>query len=118
MKKENLSKSEREKLAQLLKLINEFRALDSEMQMQQAATLITVALNEGVALNELAERTQLAMSSASRNVASLSPVRKKGVAGHGLIISNEDPEERRRKLHTMTPKGVTFVRRLVEMVGA
>lgn len=118
MKKEKFTKTEEVQLRQLLELLNEFRDLDSEMQMPQAVTLVTVALDEGLALGEIAERTQQAMSSASRNVASLSQVHRKGKPGHGLIINKEDPNERRRKQHLLTPKGLAFVRRLIERMGS
>ena len=95
-------------------LINDLRELDSEMQIQQIATLLAIAQDEGIALSEIAERTQQGMSSASRNVAALSTMHRKGKKGHGLVVNKEDPLERRRKQHFLTPKGVTFLRRLVD----
>ena len=110
------TKEDTTKLRSLLNVLGEFRALDSEMQMQQAVTLLTIALTEGLTLNELTDRTQQASSSASRNVAALSSRNRNGKAGHGLVINKEDPVDIRKKLHHLTPKGETFVQRLVEMM--
>jgi DNA-binding MarR family transcriptional regulator len=112
-----LSKEEVGRLRTALKLLETFRRLDAEMQMPQAVTLLTIALHEGVSLSDLTELTSQSTSSASRNVASLSLVHRKGRAGHGLVINKEDPEERRRKQHFLTTKGRAFVQRLSEIVG-
>lgn len=116
MTKATFSKEEQKSLRVLQGLINDLREIDSEMQMQQAATLLTIALHEGLPLSEIADKTKQAMSSASRNVAALSTVNRKGKKGHGMVVNREDPEERRRKQHLLTPKGVTFLRQLMKRV--
>lgn len=117
MSKDKLSAENRKSLLRLLRILNQFRELDSEMQMPQAVTLVTIALNEGISLSDLTDRTQQATSSASRNVASLSALHRKGKEGHGLVLNREDPIERRRKQHVLTTKGRTFIQRLIETVG-
>jgi DNA-binding MarR family transcriptional regulator len=112
-----MEQQDRQVLSRVLRVLEQFRALDSEMQMPQAVTLLTIALNEGISLAELTEKTAQATSSASRNVASLSTVHRKGKPGHGLVINKEDPIERRRKQHLLTPKGKTFIKQLIETVG-
>lgn len=112
-----LSKDERQILLKALSLLEKFRTLDSEMQMPQAVTLLTVALNEGISLTELTEKTSQATSSASRNVAALSNVHRAGKPGHGLVLNREDPVERRRKQHVLTPKGRRFLEEVVKIVG-
>ena len=112
-----LTKEERQSLTRILRLLETFRGLDSEMQMPQAVTLVTIALNEGISLTDLTEKTQQATSSASRNVAALSSVHRAGKPGHGLVLNREDPVERRRKQHVLTPKGRNFIQKLAEIVG-
>ena len=113
-----LTKEDRQALLRLLKVFDQFRDLDKEMQLPQAVTLLTIALNEGISLADLTERTSQATSSASRNVALLSPLPKKnGQDGHGLILNKEDPVERRRKQHVLTTKGKAFIHKLIETVG-
>lgn len=78
----SLTKEDRQTLSQTLKVLEQFRTLDSEMQMPQAVTLLTIALNEGISLTDLTEKTSQATSSASRNVARLilSPSRREAGA--------------------------------------
>jgi DNA-binding MarR family transcriptional regulator len=117
MTKEKFTQEDRRTLLKLLQVLNRFRELDAEMQMPQAVTLLTVALNEGISLSDLTERTRQATSSTSRNVASLSTVHRKGKPGHGLVLNREDPFERRKKQHILTPKGLSFINQLIEIAG-
>ena len=117
MTKEKFTQEDRRTLLKQLQVLNRFRELDAEMQMPQAVTLLTVALNEGISLSDLTERTRQATSSASRNVASLSTVHRKGKPGHGLVLNREDPFERRKKQHILTPKGLSFINQLIEIAG-
>jgi len=100
-------------ITKLSDALRQFQTLDAEMQLPQAITLLTIALNEGISLTDLSERTQQSTPSASRNVAALSNTHRKGKPGHGLVISKEDPLERRRKQHWLTPKGRAFLRKLI-----
>lgn len=113
----SLTKEDRQTLSQTLKVLEQFRTLDSEMQMPQAVTLLTIALNEGISLTDLTEKTSQATSSASRNVAALSSHHRAGKPGHGLVLNREDPVERRRKQHVLTSKGKAFIKKLVEIAG-
>jgi DNA-binding MarR family transcriptional regulator len=42
---------------------------------------------------------------------------RKGKPGRGLVVNREDPDERRRKQHLLTPKGKAFIEQLIETVG-
>lgn len=117
MTTETFTRDEREAISRTLRVLEQFRELDSEMQMPQAVTLLSIALNEGISLRELTERTSQAMSSASRNVASLSAVTRHDKAGHGLVVNREDPIDRRQKQHHLTAKGRRFIERLIETVS-
>ena len=55
----------------------------------------------------------MTQASMSRNVAALSPWHRHGKKGHELLLAQEDPEERRRKIIRLTPKGEKFMLRLV-----
>ncbi len=112
-----LPKEERRALRKALTILEDFRALDAEMPIQTAVTFMIVALNEGLALKDVADRLGMASSTASRNVAALSKHHRLGKQGHDLIENREDPMERRRKIHTLTPKGVAFRLKLNETMG-
>ena len=92
-------------LPRLVGAIEEFRKFDPEMQLQTVLTFIHVAIFPGLTMKELSSRVGVAQSSTSRNVASLSKQKKFDKAGHALVIAEEDPRERRRKLVRLTPRG-------------
>ena len=108
-----LSDEERRDLRKIYRVVEAFRTVDREMPVQQMATLLIVALNEGLSLKEISDRLATASSTASRNVAALSKVHRLGKRGHDLVSSREDPVERRRKMHTLTAKGRLFILRLL-----
>ena len=88
-----------------MKLLREFRKLDSEMPIQMASVFLRVTMQPGITIKELMTLEDISQSSASRNVAALSDWNRARKAGHGLIQAVEDPYERRRKIVTLTPKG-------------
>ena len=94
--------------ANLIKIIEEMRKFDDQMESQAIAVFFIVCLNEGadgVSMQDIAKRLDLAQSSVSRNVFKLSVVNRHRERGVGLLESYEDPMERRRKLVKVTAKG-------------
>jgi DNA-binding MarR family transcriptional regulator len=87
-----------------LDLLNALRRVDPEFPLQYAICLTEIAMNEGLSLTQLAERTHLALSTVSRIVGALSTVRQSGEA-YGLVMLKISPQERRRKELSLTPKG-------------
>ena len=96
-----------------LRLLEELRKIDPEMQLQTASVFLYVAHNEGITMKDLGDQLGLAQSSCSRNVAYFSKINRKHKEGYDLLVAREDPAERRRKLVYLTPKG----RRIVESLG-
>jgi DNA-binding MarR family transcriptional regulator len=96
----------------MMALLEAFRALDPDMPIQYALSLLTIARHEGLSMRELSERLGIAQSSASRNVAALSEWRSFRQPGHGLVRAEEDPRERRRKIVTLTPDGRALIAEL------
>jgi DNA-binding MarR family transcriptional regulator len=98
-----------EKAQLFLALLHQLQRVDPEFPLHYSICLMQVALNEGLSLTMLAERTQLALSTVSRIVAALSEHRQQGQA-YGLIEIKISPEERRRKELYLTPKGWMVVK--------
>lgn len=101
-----------------LKMLEEFRKLDSDMPLQTAATFLSVANEEGITMKSLGERLGISQSSCSRNVAALSKHHRLNKPGHDLVYATEDPEERRRKIVKLTPKGKRVAETLLEILEA
>lgn len=97
-----------------IRVFEEFRKMDPEMQMQTALIFLLVANNEGCTVRDLQGWTGLTSASCSRNVAALSDVHRKGRPGHNLIVAKIDAEDRRaRNLH-LTQKGKTILHNILE----
>ena len=105
-------------LMRVFQILEEFRKIYPDMQMQTASVFVTIALNEGITMKDLGQRTGLAQSSCSRNVALLSEWLKHNKPGYGLVVAQEDPVERRRKIIHLTPKGQRVAASLDMLVRA
>lgn len=97
----------------LMRALREFRALDPDMPIPQAISLLLIAENEGLSLKELAEKIGVGMASASRYVAAFGKPTRPGAKGMGLVAAVEDPMERRKKIITLTNKGRIMVNRIL-----
>jgi DNA-binding MarR family transcriptional regulator len=100
-----------------LKAINDaWRVLHSEVQAQTVATFYAIAANPGLSHTKLQETLGVAQSTVSRNVNYLSAEAKFGVKGLGLVLSQDNPRNRRQKLVTLTPKGQNFLNTLLALL--
>ena len=75
------------------------------MPVQQARTVLAVAMRPGLAMGDLSRMVFMSQSLCSRTVAALSKWQRRGIPGLDLIETIEDPRERRRKIIYLTPKG-------------
>lgn len=111
-----LSPSEARQARRLLSAIEEFRKLDPDMQMPMAATFLLVALNDGISRSDVRDRLDVAGSTATRNLMGLMSQGRLGRPGHGLIDQSVNPEERRWRMHSLTPEGRRLLGRLLQAV--
>ncbi|ATJ82028.1 MarR family winged helix-turn-helix transcriptional regulator [Halomonas beimenensis] len=103
-------------IKRLFRALEELREVYSDMQLQTAQVFLIIAMNQGITIKELMRRTGLAQSSCSRNVNLLSDWVKPEVPGHGLVVTSEDPKERRRKVVHLTSKGKELAAILSDIV--
>jgi len=103
----------------LLEIIQAMREFDPVMEVQAVAVFFCVGLHqseEGISMQDLGDKLDIAQSSVSRNVFKLSLVNRHRERGVDLLESYEDPMERRRKLVKLTNKGKRVYDRLSELV--
>jgi DNA-binding MarR family transcriptional regulator len=106
-----------ETLSQILRVIERFRELDSEIQTQTVAVFLAVAKHPlPLKMQDIAEELGLAQSSVSRNVAWLGSWSRHKQKGQELLEAYEDPMERRRKLVRLTAKGKRFAKSLSDIL--
>lgn len=112
-----LNPAEIRHVERLVAALEEFRKLDPDMQMPMAATLLLVALDDGISRTEVMRRLNVAGSTASRNLTGLMDRARHGRPGHGLVAQRVNPQERRWRMHSLTPEGRRVVRRLAAIIA-
>jgi len=107
-------------LPKVIRIIEEFSKLDSEMQAQTMLTLLFIArkgeLGSPPTVREVGEYLGVTGASASRNVAALSKHHRHNKAGHDLVYSYENPAKRIEKFIELTPKGKRVINSLEDLV--
>ena len=103
----------------LLKIIEEMRTFDSQLEAQAISVFFYVGVyggKEGIKMQTIADETGIAQSSISRNANKLSEINRQKRAGIGLLQIFPDPIERRRRLVRLTAKGRRVFQTLTELV--
>ena len=104
----------------LLKIIEEVRKFDSQIEAHAIAVFFYVGIyggNDGVKMQTIGDELNIAQSSVSRNVYKLGDVNRHKKSGLGLLIAFEDPMERRRKKVKLTAKGKRVFNTLTDLVS-
>ena len=108
-------------VVRLQRVIQEFRMLDPEMQMQTALAFLYVAdrdlSNSKTTIGDVGDYLNLSSASASRNVSVLSR-QSKSKWGHELIQVEPNPERRNEKFLSLAPKGKALIKRLEGYIDA
>jgi len=86
---------------------------DRHMNAAEMQVFLWSAIQPGITQKELAERVEIAQSETSRIVTLFSAYKGQG---YGLLRSEEDPHERRRKVVCLTPKGERIADNIVELL--
>jgi len=93
----------------VLDILHIFQSLGNEFPLQYAVCLLEIALDEGISLTALSEKSGIALSTASRIVGALSTDRQKGVP-YQLVEARVNPTNRRQKEIYLTAQGRMFIK--------
>ena len=106
------------RLMKAIRLVEEFRKLDSEMQAQTMLAFLYIAQKSDqeapATVKEVGEYLGLTSASASRNVAVLGKWSRHNKAGHDLVTTYENPERRIEKFIELTAKGKRVAKSIEE----
>lgn len=116
-----LEKNERPALTALRGVIRTVRDdADAEMPAQTLMALLEIADDPGLTMKELETRLGLTTASVSRLVSRLSEWKseKTGAKEPGLnfVVRRPNPNDRRYQIVNLTPKGLSFVRKLTKAI--
>ena len=105
------------KIAALNRFLNSLREIHPQIAAHQIQILLEIAQRPVSTMQELADATDVALSSISRNLDALGEVHRSRKPGLGLVAKDWDPREPRRMVAWLTPKGRQVVGRLLDTVG-
>ena len=103
-------------MAKLAQAIEHFRTLDKEIPAQVIATFLYVASHDDCSKVDLEKALSFSSASGSRNTDWLSAFHRLNKPGLGLIIKYRDPNNRRRQVLQLSPKGRKLVQELKEIL--
>jgi DNA-binding MarR family transcriptional regulator len=103
------------KMTKAAAFIELFREMHPEFPPQTMLAFLFIAGNEGCTMVELAEALKVSPAAAGRN-AILLCTKYNGKTGYGLVDIDVDLTDTRvRRLH-LSPKGITFLKRLNQLM--
>lgn len=100
-----LDRSQKATIRQWITMLQRVRTELGDIPVQMLATLLECAVDEGLTVQDIETRLKLTKASASRNVLALSSINPRREPGPGVVITREDPADRRFKRVELTPKG-------------
>ena len=102
-----------------LKLVDTLREIYPPMTLELAGVFLVICYHERVPLTDIAKRLNIHQVNVSRNVSDLGQGQYKGPRadkGFGLVKTEEDPENRVRKIAYLTPKGIELKQQLIRIL--
>ena len=104
-------------MAKLALVIDRFRRLDNEIPAQTLATFLYIASHDDCTKVDLERALEFSTASGSRNTDWLSDSHRiTSRHGLGLITKSRDPNNRRRLLLRLTPKGKRLVQTIKDIL--
>ena len=105
-----------DKALRLLKVINLLRLLDREVPGQVIASYLYVASHNHCHKSALEEDLDFTTASSSRNTVWLSEHHRLNKPGMGLIKKQQDPNNRRRQMLSLTSRGEQLLKQIEELL--
>lgn len=104
-------------LTLFLLILRELQKIDPEFPLQYAVCLGIIAMDEGLSITDLSERSGLSLSTVSRIVGALSHKRQAGQA-YDVVKVKISATERRRKELTLSTKGRILVESIERLLDS
>ncbi len=103
-------------MAKLAKAIEHFRILDKEIPAQVIACFLYVASHDDCNKIDMEKALKFSSASGSRNTDWLGAYHRLNKPGLGLIIKYRDPNNRRKQILQLSPKGLKLAKELKEIL--
>lgn len=89
-----------------------FRDIRPTMPLQYITAFLQVAMEEGLSVNEYAEKAGVSMSVMSRHLLDIGERNRHMEEGFGLVTSRQNPMELRKNEIFLTPKGRALMHKI------
>lgn len=99
----------------ILELLNTLRGVHNEFPLQYAVCLMEIYLDQGLSPSDLAQRTDLALSTISRILGALSNKRQKGEAFYMIDVRISEKSRRSKEIY-LTPRGEDLCHDLMQAI--
>jgi DNA-binding MarR family transcriptional regulator len=90
-----------------------FREIAPNISKEEIEIFMMVATTEGLCMSDIGSALGFAVSTASRYFKNLSDIRSKTEPGYGLLYNYRDPQNNRRRLVVLSPKGRALYERIL-----
>ena len=97
-------------------LLKELTKIDPEFPLQWARCFHEIAMEEGITLNDVSDRTGIAKTTISRIIAGLSDVQRRNKSPYGLVKTAPSPMDSRAKEIYLTARGKALVDGIKEII--
>jgi DNA-binding MarR family transcriptional regulator len=93
------------------------QSVDRDMTAATLRVLLTIAANPGISSTKLTEKVGLPSSTISQTVSRLGKYGMGDKAGLGLVVSEENPQDRRIRLFTLSSKGEKVLEKYLDLIN-
>lgn len=97
--------------------LEQFMELDRLLTAFQIHAFMLIATNEGQTQKWIEDKLKTSNATASRTISKWLDYERPGVPGFGFVESHVNPEDRRFRVVSLTPKGRAFLKRLEEKLN-
>lgn len=87
-----------------------------ELPVNKLMTLLTVALKEGLTVDEYAKRADISPTTMSRHLLDLGDIDRNGKPGLGLVDGRTNVTNQRERVYVLTIKGRSLLAKVVEAI--
>jgi len=103
-------------MKKLRAIIQEFRDINGEMNVDTIAALMVVAENEGTSGRDIEAAMDVPSSTAARYLRYFDKIQTNGKPGHDLVEQQHDSLDYRAKLRVLNPNGELLFDRIEKII--
>lgn len=113
MSAQQTTNGEKEALKTAINFMDAFRSIRPTMPLQHAYTFLLVADEEGLGVQEYAERAGVAQTVMTRHLLDIGMQNRRREEGYGLVVQRQDPLDLRKHQSHLTAEGRALLHKII-----